>query len=53
MKIRILRSALEDLEAGRRFYDGQQEGVGDYFCQASGVRTLRLLMAIRKEVALS
>jgi plasmid stabilization system protein ParE len=31
MKIRILRSALEDLAAGREFYDRQREGVGGYF----------------------
>jgi plasmid stabilization system protein ParE len=31
MKVRILRPALEDLSAGREFYDRQREGVGDYF----------------------
>ena len=31
MKVRVLRSALEDLAAGRRFYDRQQEGVVAYF----------------------
>jgi hypothetical protein len=31
MKVRVLRPALNDLAAGRRFYDRQQEGVGDYF----------------------
>lgn len=31
MKVRILRSALEDLAAGREFYDLQGEGVGSYF----------------------
>lgn len=31
MKVRILRSALGDLAAGRRFYDRQEKGVGDYF----------------------
>jgi len=31
MKVRVLRSALEDLAAGRQFYDRQQEGVGGYF----------------------
>ena len=31
MKIRILRTAMDDLSAGRLFYDKQQEGVGDYF----------------------
>jgi plasmid stabilization system protein ParE len=31
MKVRILRSAFEDLAAGRRFYDRQEQGVGEYF----------------------
>ncbi len=31
MKVRILRSALEDIAAGRRFYDRQAVGVGGYF----------------------
>lgn len=31
MKVRLLRPALEDLAAGRRFYDRQQAGVGGYF----------------------
>ena len=31
MKVRVLRPALEDLAAGRQFYDRQQEGVGGYF----------------------
>jgi hypothetical protein len=31
MKLRILRPALEDLAAGREFYDLQSEGVGIYF----------------------
>lgn len=31
MKVRVLRSALEDLAAGRRFYDRRTEGVGGYF----------------------
>lgn len=31
MKVRILRPALEDLAAGREFYDRQREGVGAYF----------------------
>jgi plasmid stabilization system protein ParE len=31
MKVRVLRSALEDLAAGRRFYDRQSQGVGSYF----------------------
>jgi hypothetical protein len=31
MKVRVLRSALHDLAAGREFYQQQQEGVGAYF----------------------
>ncbi len=31
MKVRILRPALEDLAAGREFYDHQATGVGSYF----------------------
>jgi plasmid stabilization system protein ParE len=31
MKLRLLRSAVEDLADGRSFYDLQQPGIGDYF----------------------
>lgn len=31
MRVRILCSAIEDLARGRRFYDRQAEGLGDYF----------------------
>jgi plasmid stabilization system protein ParE len=31
MKLRLLRSAIEDLADGRSFYDLQQPGVGDWF----------------------
>lgn len=31
MKLRILTSAVNDLAAGREFYDRQGEGLGDYF----------------------
>jgi hypothetical protein len=31
MKVQILRSAMEDLAAGRMFYDRQEAGIGDYF----------------------
>ena|SRR6185369_10649061 len=31
MKIRLLRSALLDLADGRRFYERQGAGLGDYF----------------------
>jgi plasmid stabilization system protein ParE len=31
MKVRILRSGIEDLAAGREFYDLQGHNIGDYF----------------------
>ncbi len=31
MKIQILQSAINDLHAGRLFYNRQQDGVGEYF----------------------
>jgi plasmid stabilization system protein ParE len=31
MRVRILTSALADLSSGRRFYEEQGEGVGEYF----------------------
>ncbi|MEI6067491.1 MAG: type II toxin-antitoxin system RelE/ParE family toxin [Methylococcaceae bacterium] len=31
MKVQVLRSAMEDLSTGRRFYDRQERGIGDYF----------------------
>jgi plasmid stabilization system protein ParE len=31
MKIQVFRSAMEDLTAGRRFYDRQEIDLGDYF----------------------
>ena len=31
MKIKLLSSALEDLNEGRLFYEKQGEGVGEYF----------------------
>lgn len=34
MKVRLLRSALEDLTAGQLFYDQQELGVGNWFSEA-------------------
>ncbi len=34
MKVRVLRPALEDLIAGRYFYDRREVGVGDHFLHA-------------------
>jgi hypothetical protein len=31
MRVRILTSALKDLDGGRAFYERQGEGLGDYF----------------------
>lgn len=31
MKVRVLESAREDLREGYRFYEQQQEGIGDHF----------------------
>jgi plasmid stabilization system protein ParE len=31
MKIKVLRSAFEDIASGREFYDRQREGIGVYF----------------------
>ena len=31
MRIKILSSAVEDLHAGRLFYESQGEGLGEYF----------------------
>jgi plasmid stabilization system protein ParE len=31
MKVRVLRPALDDLSDGRRFYEMQGEGLGEYF----------------------
>ncbi len=31
MRVRIVTSALGDLRRGKRFYDRQQMGIGDYF----------------------
>jgi plasmid stabilization system protein ParE len=31
MKVQVLRSAIEDLAAGPKFYNRQEAGVGDYF----------------------
>jgi plasmid stabilization system protein ParE len=50
MKVRVLRSALEDLAAGRRFYDRQQEGVGAYFFDSlfSEIDSLTLYAGIHR-----
>jgi plasmid stabilization system protein ParE len=52
MKIRILASALVDLEEGRDFYEHQAPGVGDYFqdCLFSDIDSLVLYGGIHRVV---
>jgi plasmid stabilization system protein ParE len=52
MKVRLLRPALEDLAAGRSFYDRQQEGVGDYFFDSlfSEIDSLALHAGIHRSI---
>jgi hypothetical protein len=35
MNLRVLTSAIEDLSNGRKFYDLQGDGLGDFFLTAS------------------
>lgn len=50
MKLRILRPALEDIAASRRFYDAQAPGVGDYFLDSifSDIDSLVLYAGIHR-----
>jgi plasmid stabilization system protein ParE len=52
MKIKILASALEDLHAGRLFYDKQVEGVGEYFFDAlfADIDSLTLYAGIHSKI---
>ena len=52
MKIKILSSALEDLHAGRQFYDRQGEGVGEYFFDAlfTDIDSLALYAGIHQKI---
>ena len=51
MRIRILRSAFKDLAAGRRFYERQGEGLGDYFLDSlfSDIDSLNLYAGIHRQ----
>jgi hypothetical protein len=44
MRLRLLRSAIEDPAEGKSFYDLQQPGVGDYFLESlfSDIEALEL-----------
>jgi hypothetical protein len=50
MKVRVLRPALNDLVAGRRFYDRQEQGVGDYFFDSvfAGIDSLAMYAGIHR-----
>ena len=52
MKIRILPSALKDLARGRRFYERQGEGLGNYFMNTlfSDIDSLALYGGIHLKV---
>jgi hypothetical protein len=50
MKVRVLRSALEDLVAGRQFYDKKSEALGSYFFDSvfSDIDSLALYAGIHR-----
>ena len=52
MKIKILISAVKDLEEGRIFYEKQGEGLGDYFFDAlfSDIDSLLLFGGIHRKI---
>lgn len=52
MKIRLLSLALDDIEAGRHFYERQQAGLGDYFLDTlfSDIDSLLLYAGIHQKV---
>ena len=52
MRIRILESALEDLDRGRLFYEKQAEGLGVYFLDGlfAEIDSLTLYAGIHRQV---
>ena len=52
MKIRILPSAIADLDQGRRFYEAQAAGVGRYFLDTliSDIDSLAIYAGIHMQV---
>ena len=52
MRIVILRSAVEDLEQARDFYDRQGEGLGDYFADSltDDINSLQLYAGVHMMV---
>jgi hypothetical protein len=51
MKIKVLDTALDDLESGFLFYDNQKQGLGDYFLDTlwSDIISLRLCASIHSK----
>ena len=52
MRIKILSSAVEDLHAGRSFYDKQGQGLGEYFFDSlfSDIDSLVLYAGIHQKI---
>lgn len=52
MRIKILPSALEDLDRGRRFYAKQGKGLGDYFLDSlfADIDSLQLYAGVHLKV---
>ena len=52
MRVRILRSAIEDLARGREFYEDQLSGLGSYFLDTlySDIDSLALYGGIHRRV---
>ena len=52
IRIRILTSAFRDLAAGRRFYERQGDGLGNYFLDSlfSDIDSLSLYAGIHRQV---
>ena len=52
MKVKILPTALEDLDRGRRFYARQRKSLGNYFLDAlfSDIDSLELYTGIHMKV---
>lgn len=52
MRVRILTSACNDLDAGRRFYEQQGEGLGNYFLDSlfSDIDSLALYAGVHRKV---
>jgi plasmid stabilization system protein ParE len=51
LKIRALATAVDDLDAGRRFYERQQDGLGNYFLDApfSDIDSLLLYAGVHQQ----